>query len=166
MEKTELLSQLRIDRGNAEPAASRAGLWVGGAAVTQVSQYLKSYARDGSNNLVITTNGNYVVTNLDTTLATVPRAYPLRLIVHNPTNGNAVLLQRVYYGFDATTNVVVASGECRLARSRKRQDGQQSRGDVPGHVRPHSPLRRRRGGRRRIPTASCGEHARIGRVKP
>ena len=29
MEKTELLSQLRIDRGNAEPAASRAGLWVG-----------------------------------------------------------------------------------------------------------------------------------------
>ena len=29
MEKTELLSQLRIDRGNAEPAASRAGLWAG-----------------------------------------------------------------------------------------------------------------------------------------
>ncbi|NOS71206.1 MAG: hypothetical protein HOP33_14900 [Verrucomicrobia bacterium] len=95
-------------------AASRAGLWVGAASVTQVSQYLKSYARDATNNLVITTNGNYVVTNLDTTLATVPRAYPLRLIVHNPTNGNAVLLQRVYYGFDATTNVVVASGESAL----------------------------------------------------
>ena len=95
-------------------AASRAGLWVGGAAVTQVSQYLKSYARDGSNNIVITTNGNYVVTNLDTTLAAVPRTYPLRLIVHNPTNGSAVLLQRVYYGFDATTNVVVASGESAL----------------------------------------------------
>ena len=92
-------------------AVSRAGLWVGNADVTQVSQYLKSYARDGSNKIIITTNGNYVVTNLDTSLATVPRTYPLRLIVHNPTNGSAVLLQRVYYGFDATTNVVVASGQ-------------------------------------------------------
>src|SRR6185503_21259748 len=33
---------------------------------------------------------------------------------HNPTNGNAVLLQRVYYGLDQFTNVVVASGESAL----------------------------------------------------
>lgn len=119
-------------------AASSAGLWVGGAAVNQVGQYLKSYARGSVTNyvpiastdtnyvapsltntiptvttnvLLTDTNGGYIVTSVDTSLAAVPQAYPLRLIVHNPDGGDAVLLQRVYVGFDDDTNVVVASGE-------------------------------------------------------
>ena len=44
----------------------------------------------------------------------MPKSYPLRLIVHNPDAGNAVLLQRVCYGFDTSTNVAVTSGESAL----------------------------------------------------
>lgn len=91
--------------------ASSAGLWVGDASVNQVAHYLKSYQRGPDTAPVASSNGNYLVTGVDTSLGAVPTAYPLRLIVHNPTNGNAVLLQRVYYGFDPGTNVVVANGE-------------------------------------------------------
>ena len=62
-------------------------------------------------------NGNYIVTGADTSLGAVSKEFPLRLIVHNPDAGNAVLLQRVYYGFDPTTNVVVANGESALHSS-------------------------------------------------
>ena len=41
----------------------------------------------------------------------MPRAFEGRLILHNPTNGNAVLMQRAYSGFDPYTNIVVATGE-------------------------------------------------------
>lgn len=95
-------------------AASRAGLWVGDAQVSQVAQYLKSYARDANNTPISSGNGNYIVTGVDSSLGAVSKNYPLRLIVHNPDAGNAVLLQRVYYGFDASTNVIVANGESAL----------------------------------------------------
>lgn len=118
-------------------AASNAGLWIGGASVNQVRHYLVSYARgtvtdtvavtnSASTNieyvvtttpdaLLTTSNGNYIVSGVDTSLGDVPRAFPLRLIVHNPAVGNAVLLQRVFYGLDATTNLVVSRGESALA---------------------------------------------------
>jgi hypothetical protein len=115
LEFTDSLGQLRVDVPVSAVSASSAGLWVGGASVNQVRHYLKSYERDAANNPVATPDGNYVVTNLDTSLGGVPRAFPLRLIVHNPEVGNAVLLQRVFYGLDANTNLIVATGESALA---------------------------------------------------
>lgn len=93
-------------------ATSTAGLWVGVAMVTQVGQYLKSYERNASDQPVVDTNGQYVVTTVNTNLGAVPRFFPLRLIVHNPTNsGGAVLLQRAFVGLNAYTNPVFATRE-------------------------------------------------------
>jgi hypothetical protein len=92
------------------------GLWVGGAAITQVGQYLKSYSRDGANNPITTTNGNYVITGTNTSLGDVPASYPLRLIVHSPATGSAKLFQRIFYGFNALTNPIVANQEVSLDR--------------------------------------------------
>lgn len=93
-------------------ASSSAGLWVGAAAVNEVQHYLKTYERDAANAPVTTSNGNYNVTGLDTSLGAVPKAYPLRLVVHNPESGpNASLLQRVYFGRDYFSNTVVANAE-------------------------------------------------------
>jgi hypothetical protein len=116
---TDSLGQMRVDLPVSATVASSAGLWVGGAAVTQVGQYLKSYERDATNALVTTTNGQYVVTGINTNLGSVPRAYPLRLIVHNPaaaTADPAVLMQQVFLGPDAFTNYVVATHESFLNR--------------------------------------------------
>lgn len=111
---TDSLGHTSVQLPVSATAAASAGLWVGEARVSQVAHYLKSYQRGPDTAPVASSNGNYVVTGVDTSLGAVPTAYPLRLIVHNPTNGNAVLLQRVYYGFDSGTNVVVASGESAL----------------------------------------------------
>jgi hypothetical protein len=97
-------------------ASSRAGLWVGGAEVNQVAHYLKSYERNPDNSPVVSSNGSYAVTNLDTSLGSVGASFPLRLIVHNPEgNTNAVLLHRVYYGVSIYSNTVVANGESVLS---------------------------------------------------
>jgi hypothetical protein len=111
---TDSLGYTAVQLPVSATVADNAGLWVGGAQVNQVAHYLKSYQRDPANAPVASSNGNYVVTGVDTSLGAVSSAYPLRLMVHNPTNGNAVLLQRVYYGFDSGTNVVVATGESAL----------------------------------------------------
>jgi hypothetical protein len=123
---------MQVDVPVSAIAASNAGLWVGSASIDRVGQYLVSYARGDQTNyveaangdlsissvapnqLLQDSNGRYIATNTDTSLGAVARSYSGRLIVHNPTNGNAVLLQRVYYGFDPGTNVVVASGESAL----------------------------------------------------
>jgi hypothetical protein len=108
---TDSLGHTAVQWPVSATAASHAGLWVGQALVNQVAHYLKSYARDADNTPVASSNGNYIVTGVDSSLGPVSKDYPLRLIVHNPEAGNAVLLQRVYYGFDPGTNVVVANGE-------------------------------------------------------
>ncbi len=110
---TDSLGHTRVDVPVSATVSSSAGLWVGGAAITQVAQYLKSYARVVNDDLVIS-NNQYVVSGILTNLAAVPAVFPLRLIVHSPTNGAARLLQRVYYGLDASTNPVVANGEAAL----------------------------------------------------
>ncbi len=111
---TDSLNFAQADVSVSATVASRAGLWVGSAAVSQVGQYLKTYQRDSSNNPVTDTNGHYVVANLNTNLGAVAYPYSLRLIVHNPESGSAVLLQRVYVGSDAATNMVVANRESAL----------------------------------------------------
>ena len=91
-------------------SASTAGLWVGGANVTQVGNYLTSYQTDANSNPVVSSNGSYAVTGIDTNMGSVPSSFPLRLIIHNDGT-HSVLLQRVYYGLRQDTNVVVATTE-------------------------------------------------------
>lgn len=112
---TDSLGHSQVDLPVSARAASSAGLWIGAAAVTQVGHYLKSYDRDPNGQPLTSTNGSYVVTGVDTSLGAAARPYPLRLIVHNPLTGNASLLQRVYYGVDANTNVVAATRESSLS---------------------------------------------------
>jgi len=129
---TDSLGFSQVDLPVSATAGSSAGLWVGTATINQVGQYLVTYARGdqtnyveaangdrtistiATNQLLRDANGRYLATATDTSLTAVPRSFSGRLIIHNPTNGNAVLLQRVYYGFDPATNVVVASGESAL----------------------------------------------------
>lgn len=111
---TDSLGHTQVELPVSARAASSAGLWIGGAALDQVGHYLKSYDRDPDGQPLTSTNGSYVVTNLNTSLGTVARPYPLRLIVHNPPSGSAALLQRVYYGVNPSSNVVVATREASL----------------------------------------------------
>ncbi len=112
---TDSLGHSRMDVPLSANVSSTAGLWVGGAAVTQVGQYLKSYDRTGDD-LVVLDSGQYVVTGIDTNLTGVPTPFPLRLIVHSPSSGAAVLLQRVYFGLDDSINAVVTTRESLLNR--------------------------------------------------
>ena len=113
---TDSFGHAQVDMPVNASVASSAGLWVGAASVTQVGQYLKSYTRDGANNPVLNTNGQYVVSGINTNIGVVSRALPLRLILHNPEagHGNAVLLQRVFVGMDPWTNTVLALQESSL----------------------------------------------------
>jgi hypothetical protein len=114
LQLTDSLGQTRVDLAVSAVVASQTGLWVGSAAVTEVGQYLQSYQRGANNELVVQTNGAYVVTDVITNLTPVPTAYPLRLIVHNSGTGPATLWQRLYYGFNALTNPIVANQESAL----------------------------------------------------
>jgi len=115
LQLSDSLGHTRVDLSVSASVATRSGLWVGAAAVTEVSQYLQSYLRDPGNQLVVNNDGTYVVTGIITNLTPVPTAYPLRLIVHNPATGPATLWQRIFFGFNAATNPVVANQESALA---------------------------------------------------
>ncbi len=112
---TDSLGQIRTDMAVSATSASTAGLWVGTASVTGVGQYLVNYQKDSGDNLVLDSNGKYVVSSVITNLTPVPTAFPLRLIVHSPGSGAASLFQRLYFGFDAGTNAIVANREETLA---------------------------------------------------
>jgi len=110
---TDSLGFSEVDVPVSAQVSSTAGLWVGAANVTQVANYLNIYQRDASNSVVVSSNGSYVITGVNTNLGTVAKSFPLRLIVHN--NGStAVLLQRAYYGLRQGTNLVVATQESLL----------------------------------------------------
>ncbi len=109
------LGYVQMDVPVSAIVGSSAGLWVGAASVTKVGEYLKSYQKDFQGNLLLDTNGSYVVTTMNTNLGVVASPFPLRLIVHNPEgSGNAAFLQRVYCGLDLATNPVVSTGESAL----------------------------------------------------
>ena len=119
---TDSLGFTKVDVPVSANVASSAGLWVGSAAMTQVGEYLKSYAKDATNGLLTVTDttstnfGAYVVSGVDTRLGSVPRTFPLRLIVHNPVAGGpAILLQHVFYGVDAYSNTIVTTSEDALS---------------------------------------------------
>ncbi len=111
---TDSLAFAQVNVGVSAKVGSRSGLWVGNATVAEVGQYLKLYERDGSDNPTMDTNGQYIVNGINTEIAAVEHPYSLRLIVHNPESGEAVLLQRVYVGMDADTNMVVANQQSAL----------------------------------------------------
>ncbi len=111
---TDSFNMTQVDMGVSAEVASTAGLWVGGAGVTQVRQYLKNYERDSQGAPAVGTNGAYVITSVNTNLGTVAASYPLRLILHNSAGGAAKLLQRAYVGVDATTNLLISTRESAL----------------------------------------------------
>jgi hypothetical protein len=111
---TDSLGHSQVNMPVTATAASSAGLWVGGVQLTQVGEYLKSYQLGGDHQPILDASGKYIVSGLNTNSGSVPRGFPLRLILHNPTVGNAVLLQRVYCGLDAGTNYIIASSETPL----------------------------------------------------
>jgi hypothetical protein len=112
---TDSLNFAQVDAPVAASAGSSAGLWVGGVSVNQVGEYLKTYARDTTDSLLIDDQGHYIVSEINTNIGSVGRPFPLRLIIHNPeSSGNAVLLQHVFYGLDAMSNAVVATTESAL----------------------------------------------------
>lgn len=147
---TDSLALSQIDVPVSAEAASTIGLWVGGATVSYVSQYLKNYAKatnsgdfsnvlarlqlaEGTNGyhyewdvttgriLVFggpqTNTGSYLLDGpIKVDSGSVPRAYPLRLIVHNDGT-TARLLQRAYYGLGTASNMVVAAREGSLLAS-------------------------------------------------
>jgi len=108
---TDSLGHLEINIPVSNEIASDAGLWVGDALVTQVGQYLKSYARTGDDALVVSSNGAYAVTGIDTSITDVAKPFPLRLIVHNPTNGPARLVQQIFSGMGNYSNQVLTLNE-------------------------------------------------------
>jgi len=107
-----------IDVPTTAIVGSDAGLWIGTAAITNVTQYLNTFELDGNGDPVMTTNGSYIVTAVNTNPAPTVSAFSQRLIVFNPSvnaaNSDATLLQRVYYGMDANTNAIVSTGESAL----------------------------------------------------
>jgi hypothetical protein len=144
---TDSLNLSQIDLGASAELGSNAGLWVGSATVTSVSQYLKAYAKVSTAdqlNVLLTrlglaegTNGYHYQlepntgkvlvfggTNNQTgsylldgpiklDQGNVARSFPLRLIVHNDGT-NTVLLQRVFYGLNASAQPILATREALL----------------------------------------------------
>lgn len=99
---TDSLGLAQVDVPVSAVVASRAGLWIGDASVSQVRHYLRTYARDGEGAPLSNPDGSYQVAQEDTTLGEVLRPFPLRLILHHDeASGDVVLLQRVYYGLGA-----------------------------------------------------------------
>jgi hypothetical protein len=107
----------RVDLGVSAVVAGYPGLWVGKAGIDQVGQYLKKYAKAPEGTPVVGADGKYQVTSTDTSMTAVPAPYPMRLIVHNPASGPATLFQRIFTGFDAQTNGIVANSEAMLNRA-------------------------------------------------
>lgn len=77
-----------------------------------------NYVRDTNSNMIMARGANggggYLVTNINTTLTNVARPAPLRLIVHNDTNGVCQLLQRVFYGLNVNSNLALAKRQASL----------------------------------------------------
>jgi hypothetical protein len=109
---TDSFGYTEVDVPVSAQPASYSGLWVGGAAVSQVANYLKTYATN-ADGLVQGADGAYVVTGVNTNLGAVSSRFPLRLIVHN--SGTSVsLMQRVFYGSDVYSNTIVTTSESKL----------------------------------------------------
>lgn len=86
---------------------------VSGGQIYTLNRSFASYTVDQTTGLVQDQNGQYLSTGVNTNLARVGRAFPLRLILHNQSAANNVdLLQHVYVGRGANTgNTIIANSE-------------------------------------------------------
>jgi len=114
---TDSKAHSQVDVSVSAEVHSHAGLWVGGAAVTGVGQYLKAYARNETNQPVIDASGAYVITNINTSITRTASAFPLRLIVLNPGTGPARLFQHLFHGYNVVSNRILATQEAALNRN-------------------------------------------------
>jgi hypothetical protein len=114
---TDALNFSQIDVPVSAQSSSATGLWMGKALVSQVGNYLKTYQLDANNRPVMSSDGNYIVTGISTNLGPVPQAFPQRLILHNDGT-NVFLLQRIFYGLNQSSNIVVATQESALDPAR------------------------------------------------
>jgi hypothetical protein len=114
---TDSLNFSQVDMPVSATVASTAGLWVGSVVVDQVQHYLKSYAKNTDGSTAISPSGAYVKVDTNTSLGSVSRPFPLRLILHRDGAGKVVLLQRVYTGVGMDTNPVVAIQESSLLKA-------------------------------------------------
>jgi len=105
---TDSFNFTELDMPVTATQSSTAGLWVGNASVTQVANYLKNYLIGSNNTPVLSSNGSYIITSIDTNLGPVVQPYPLRLILHNDGT-NVVLLQHVFVGLSPYSNAMVAT---------------------------------------------------------
>lgn len=120
LQLTDTSGVLRVDLGVSAVKSSTAGLWVGEAQVTQVVEYRTTFERDPVGNPVVRltgTDGAYSVLYTNSVASSVPRPFPLRLIVHDDGT-NAFLLQRVFLGLNSLTNPIVATQQSHLWQDR------------------------------------------------
>lgn len=102
---TDTFNLSQVDIPVSAVVASKAGLWVGQANVTEVGSFLTSYQRDSSGKAVTGADGKHIATAVNTNLGGVVRSFPLRLIIHNnEADKKKTLLQRVFYGTGNVTN--------------------------------------------------------------
>jgi hypothetical protein len=96
--------------------ATRLVAVVSGGAIHTLSRAFASYTVDQATGLVLDQNGLYLSTGVNTNLAKVGSAFPLRLILHHRSEaGEVSLLQHVYVGRGAnSTNTVIANRESLL----------------------------------------------------
>lgn len=85
-------------------------------ASTNLNIALLSMYRVNNTPVLVTNAGSYMVASLNTNLGAVVTPYPLRLIVHNDGT-TCRLLERVYYGLQQDTNLVIATTESVLDTS-------------------------------------------------
>jgi len=114
---TDSSGYTEVDLPTSAQVGSYGGLWVGNAQVSQVSNYLKTYATNTDGTTAQYTNGPnagaYIVTSLNTNLGATSASFPLRLIIHND-GVNVNLLQHVFYGSDVNSNTIVSTGQSAL----------------------------------------------------
>lgn len=115
---TDPLNLSQVDIPTSAQAGSTRGLWIGNVAMNQVQHYLKAYAKNSDGQVQQDSTGKYVSTNLDTSMGSVPRSFPFRLILHHDDSGKVVLLQRVYWGLRQGTNTVVSTTESVLDKDK------------------------------------------------
>ncbi len=106
LQVTDSLNISRIDLPVRAVTTSRAGLWVGAALVSTVDQITAAPAPlgDGTASVDVTTEAD----------ASVPKEFPLRLILHRNDAGQVTLLQRVHVGEDSGGTVIATADEALL----------------------------------------------------
>lgn len=114
---TDSNAHSQVDVSVSAEVHSHAGLWVGGAAISGVGQYLKAYARNETNTPIVDASGAYMVTNINTSITPTASSFPLRLIVLNPEAGPARLFQRLFHGYNAISNRILSTQEAPLNRN-------------------------------------------------